>query len=324
MSGVREMKGLRIIFSILLIVGLLPTTIFALEVAYTDKAITADPLSGVWMDATPATFNLGPQQITAPKGGQDVSIEVRGIHNGEYIGFLVEWDDATKDTTVTHDGFRDGAALQFPLTPELLPSPFMGTPEIVNIWFWHGDWQADLEGDDYLDIEYPKYGGYYFPQDEELYLKEVSGGNVILASPVEDLVAKGFGTLETQEHQDVAGKGVYSNGRWGVAFVRPLVTADEFDAQFAPGTPSSINVAVWDGSNSDRGSQKSVSLIWTELDISQTLGVGVSPVKAVVESGTIGRLPFGALALIVLTGLVGVVLGALAIFVFRLPRTRRG
>src|SRR5262250_2046378 len=39
-----------------------------------------------------------------------------------------------------------------------------------------------------------------------------------------DMNAMGFGTLKTQEHQDVKAKGVYSNGTWKVVFTRPLET----------------------------------------------------------------------------------------------------
>src|SRR5215475_15965125 len=38
-----------------------------------------------------------------------------------------------------------------------------------------------------------------------------------------DMNAMGFGTLKTQEHQDVKAKGVYTNGTWKVVFTRPLV-----------------------------------------------------------------------------------------------------
>lgn len=288
--------SVRIVISLLMFAALLPVgyqQASGLEVAYTQKEITADPISDVWNEATSFTINLGPQQVTEPHGGKNLpGVVIRGVHNGRFIGFLMEWADQTKDTKVTGDGFRDGAALQFPLSTEALPSPFMGSPEIVNIWFWRADWQADLEGADYFDAEYPNYVGYNFPQDEQLFQKEIRGGRLIGTSPVEDMVAQGFGTLERQEQQDVAGKGVYSGGKWKVAFIRPMVTNDAFDTQFISGMATKINFAVWDGSNKNRDGQKSVSIVWTDLRIGEvrTLPrwVGIAALLTGIVLGALG------------------------------------
>ena len=328
MKGAAEMKVSRTLISILIIAAMLPAAFSqgdALNIAYTDKDITADPLSNIWIDAKPIKVNLGPQKITAPNGGKDVSIEVRGLHNGKFIGFFMEWPDATKDTVVQVDGNRDGAALQFPLDPAAQPSPFMGNPGVVNIWFWRGDWQGDLEGGEDLETTHPSYGGGYFPQDEELFLKAIRGGNIIRASPVEDLNAMGFGTLTTQEHQDVAGKGVYSNGKWKTVFVRPMVTSDEFDAQFTPGMNGKINFAIWDGSDNQRGAQKSVALIWTDMTVSGTgvkgaAPVGISAPAIVAERGVFRELSIG----LVLPFIIGLIIGAIVLLVFKTPRSRDG
>ncbi|WKZ15638.1 MAG: hypothetical protein QY317_17240 [Candidatus Jettenia caeni] len=50
-------------------------------------------------------------------------------------------------------------------------------------------------------------------------LSELSRGMV-----VEDLNAEGFGTLTTQEHQDVNGCSKYKNGVWTVIMYRSLIT----------------------------------------------------------------------------------------------------
>lgn len=84
-----------------------------------------------------------------------------------------------------------------------------------------------------------------------------------------DMSAKGFGTLKTQEHQDVTAKGAYSNGTWKVVFSRNLTTGhpDE-DMQLKPGEFSNIAFAVWDGRKDaagdlvEKGSQKAVSSWW--------------------------------------------------------------
>jgi len=84
-----------------------------------------------------------------------------------------------------------------------------------------------------------------------------------------DMNAKGFGTLKTQDHQDVKAKGVYANGAWKVVFSRNLSTdhPDE-DTQVKPGEFINIAFAVWDGRKDgagdlvEKGSQKAVSSWW--------------------------------------------------------------
>lgn len=84
-----------------------------------------------------------------------------------------------------------------------------------------------------------------------------------------DMNAKGFGTLKSQEHQDVKAKAAYSNGTWKVVFSRDLATghADE-DVQITPGQFINIAFAVWDGRKDgagdlvEKGSQKAVSSWW--------------------------------------------------------------
>ena len=84
-----------------------------------------------------------------------------------------------------------------------------------------------------------------------------------------DMNAMGFGTLKTQEHQDVKAKGVYSNGTWKVVFTRPLETGHlEEDTQIPMGGFINIAFAVWDGKKDvsgavkEKGSQKAVSSWW--------------------------------------------------------------
>jgi DMSO reductase family type II enzyme heme b subunit len=84
-----------------------------------------------------------------------------------------------------------------------------------------------------------------------------------------DMNAKGFGTLKTQDHQDVKAKGAYADGNWKVVFSRNLSTDHpEEDAQVKPGEFINIAFAVWDGRKDgagdlvEKGSQKAVSSWW--------------------------------------------------------------
>lgn len=106
-------------------------------------------------------------------------------------------------------------------------------------------------------------------------MAQVEGGPVNIwfwknkDAKVLDMNAKGFGTLKSQDQQDVKGKGVYQNGAWKVVFTRGLSTPDvENDAQIKPGDFINIAFAVWDGKKDafgdpkEKGSQKAVSSWW--------------------------------------------------------------
>jgi DMSO reductase family type II enzyme heme b subunit len=82
--------------------------------------------------------------------------------------------------------------------------------------------------------------------------------NTMRRSPIEDLNAEGFSTLTTQAHQDVDGKGNWSNNRWSVVFKRALKTKDANDTQFS-GSKTPIAIAIWNGGNKERNGQKAVT-----------------------------------------------------------------
>jgi DMSO reductase family type II enzyme heme b subunit len=105
-------------------------------------------------------------------------------------------------------------------------------------------------------------------KNEGVYNSGRATGNILSdasmrASSVEDLNAEGFSTLTTQAHQDVQGKGNWSNDRWAVVFKRSLTTSDTNDTQFSGGsTPMAI--AIWNGQNKERNGQKAVTQ-WNTL-----------------------------------------------------------
>lgn len=82
--------------------------------------------------------------------------------------------------------------------------------------------------------------------------------NTMRRSPVEDLNAEGFGSLTSQAHQDVDGKGNWNNDRWTVVFKRALKTKDVNDTQFS-GNKTPMAIAIWNGQNKERNGQKAVT-----------------------------------------------------------------
>ena len=119
------------------------------------------------------------------------------------------------------------------------------------------------------DFNFNPYSAYYH-RELITSVEVLSGGraaNNLLSQPgrgrsVEDLNAEGFGTLTTQDHQDVNGCSKYKDGVWTVIMYRLLITKDHDDIQFVPGGKTYFNIAVWDGGKKDRNGQKNISIQW--------------------------------------------------------------
>lgn len=253
---------------------------------------TADPDSDLWQKATALEVPLSAQAVARPMSlnARVKSVTVRALHNDTRIAFLIEWADETKnDSAVRVQDFRDAVAMQFPLI-ESQPFFCMGQPGgNVNIWHWKADWQADIAARQDMETLYPDMYVDEFPFADPAaglqagpatyldpdYLPALASENLFasatFASPVEDLIAGGFDSLTAQPAagQNVAGHGVWADGRWRVIFSRDLTSADSADVSFAPGKIHSVAFAAWDGANNERNGQKSTSQ-WVALQLEST------------------------------------------------------
>jgi hypothetical protein len=248
-----------------------------------------DPESAVWQNSTAVEVPLSAQNLTRPMllNTKVKSVTARALHNGSQIVILVEWaDDTMNDQMVRVQDFRDAVAVQFPLA-EGQPFFCMGQQGgNVNIWHWKADWQADIAARQDMEALYPNMyvdqypfadaaaglaagpGTYLDPN----YLPALAAGNLFasaaFASPVEDLIAGGFGSLTAQpaDGQNVKGYGVWGDGKWRVIFNRNLASAEAGDVIFAPGKVYVMAFAAWDGANGERNGQKSTSQ-WVSLQL---------------------------------------------------------
>jgi hypothetical protein len=248
-----------------------------------------NPDSDLWQKSTALEVPLSAQNVTRPMilNTRVKSLTARALHNGSQIALLIEWaDDTQNDQMVRVQDFRDAVAVQFPLTEG---QPFFCMGQLggnVNIWHWKADWQADITARQDLHTLYPNMyvdqypfadpaaglaagpGTYLDPN----YLPALASGNLFasaaLASPVEDLIAGGFGSLTAQpaDGQNVKGYGVWANGKWRVIFSRDLASTEAADVSFAPGKVYSLAFAAWDGANGERNGQKSTSQ-WVSLQL---------------------------------------------------------
>jgi hypothetical protein len=282
-------------------------TITAAEI--TGELPISAPQSDLWNQTTAVEVPLSAQIITKPMLPETnvKSVTARALHNGQELALLLEWADPTRnESTLRVEDFRDGVAVQFPLA-QAQPFFCMGQQGgDVNIWHWKADWQAAITAAQELRDVFPYMyvDQYPFTEDgtdvvlaaytDPNYLTARAVGNLMAlpvhASPVENLVAGGFGSLTSQpeDRQNVQGQGEWHNGVWRVVFSRSLTSAEREDISLAPNKVYSIAFAAWDGANQERNGTKSTSQ-WVSL---QLAGAATAPAAAAVTiPETASKLP---------------------------------
>lgn len=249
--------------------------------------------SPIWQQATAIEVPLSAQNVAKPMNPTTrvKSVTARALHDGNQVAILVEWQDETQnDQMIRVQDFRDAVALQFPLG-EQAPFFCMGVQGAnVDIWHWKADWQADITAWKDMETAYPDMDVDQYPFAEgELpapsdyedvnYVPALASENLFASprlSPVEDIVAGGFGSLtaEPAAQQNVHGFGAWADGKWRVIFSREIAAQDTEDASFTPGKVYSIAFAAWDGDNEERNGEKSTSQ-WVSFQLERR---GAAPV----------------------------------------------
>jgi hypothetical protein len=257
-----------------------------------------DPASPAWADAPGIEVPLTAQAAVLPRLGvaSVPSMQVKSLNDGQWIAFRLEWADATRDVqAIAQDQFRDAAAIQLPLDHSL-PGVCMGVRgQTVNLWHWKADWQNDIDnGFQDITAAFPNFWKDYYPfavgdppfraptdfadPDARRFVVGWEAGNAFSdparVTPIEELIAEGFGTGTHREEQGVLGRGVWADGKWAVVFERPMVTSSEMQSQLRPGGAALMAVAAWNGSNGEVGARKQIS---SDFRLSIAAPVGAAP-----------------------------------------------
>lgn len=255
--------------------------------------VPLDPGSPEWEAVPEISVDLLPQTMAYPTNPRPAvaRLSVRAAHDGELVGFRLEWKDPKPDTDALDvNRFPDQCAVLMlsSRTPqEVLGSAWMmGTPEWpATILSWRADWQVDVDKG-YQEVEdlypnmavdgYPPYAGTVIdlakparmrqmPSEALKWLPGMVVGNIMSeierTSPVAKLVGKGPGTLNPLKTQDALGKGVYSGGAWRVVVAKRLGASDKDlgELSLSPGEPFYAAFAVWEGGSGERGGRKGIS-----------------------------------------------------------------
>jgi DMSO reductase family type II enzyme heme b subunit len=295
-----------------------------------------DPDAALWQQATAIEVPLSAQNVAKPilLETRVKSVSARALHNESSVAILVEWSDSTQDDQMVRvQDFRDAVALQFPLAED---QPFfcMGMQGgNVDIWHWKADWQADIFAWQDMESAYPDMAvdRYPFTTGDDMpspaeyedvnYVPALAADNLFASprsSPVEDIVAGGFGTLtaEPAASQNVQGFGTWQDGKWRVIFSREMASPEAEDASFTPGKVYSIAFAAWDGDNDERNGTKSTSQ-WVGFQL-QAAAQAPALLPETAEQAETGGIPqlyitWGIIGLFLLLVLAG------AIIYIRLP-----
>jgi len=231
-----------------------------------------DPGADAWKRAERTYVALAPQQIAQPfldKAGV-TSLDARALHNGSEVALLIEWDDDAVDDLDGIRRYHDAVAVQLPAKSGAPPALTMGAPGVpVHILQWRATWQRDIDsgGKTGVDQIYPAVVHDVMPDDvlppdtAQLYWVGREAGNplslVTRSTPVEEVVAEGFGSVTHLSRQTVVGHGNNEDGRWHVVIGVP--SKRTVGEPLAPGTSWPVAFAVWLGSEENRGGRKHIA-----------------------------------------------------------------
>lgn len=228
-----------------------------------------DPFDSFWDGLPRIQVPLSAQQVTPPMGGHRWTLEARAANDGENIYIEVEWPDSTRDRSVgAPQDFTDAVAVQFPaVAGQQVPAFCMGASDAtVNIWQWKAAWQEDVHRGFQGAVKtlYPNAAVDWYPfHGDSLFYPGRDLGNPFSAthrtSPVDNLVAGGFGSLTADPTPLVNGWGAWRNGHWRVVFQRPLQVTNEGNVDFGADDWTDVAFAVWDGASQERDGMKSVA-----------------------------------------------------------------
>lgn len=262
-----------LLFSILFAAGCSRAPRTSTEVvAASVQKLPSDPADSAWNDAPIHTAKMIPQDLVEPRQMNPTTPEVmvRSLTNGAEIAFRLEWADTTKSDAPGPARMTDACAVQIPETIEKdLPEPQMGQEgKQVQVTYWRADWQASVDGrgDTIRDL-YPNATVDHYPFEskalesasaaqKEMALRYAPAralGNIRSgprATPVEDLIAMGPGTLTPGPSLAAKGKGVHGKTGWSVVISRKLPTG------LAVNQRTHVALAVWQGSLNEAGARK--------------------------------------------------------------------
>lgn len=235
-------------------------------------ALPAAPDDPAWDAAPVHTAQLLPQDVVEPRllATTTPALEVQAMTDGARVAFRLTWTAPARSDRALPGEYSDACAVQVPAAAGAeVPNPMMGEAgRAVEISYWRAAWQATVDGrPDTLAALHPNAKVDHYPFEspalaagspEQLAMAKRFAparalGNAMAgprASPVQDLVASGPGTLRDAGTAVSTGSGKPTASGWSVVLARPL------PAGVRPGGRSQVAFAVWQGAKGEIGARK--------------------------------------------------------------------
>lgn len=227
-----------------------------------------DPDSAAWDEATETLVPLLAQQVAPPylDAAGVGELRVEALHNGSTVALRLRWNDDSLDDLDGVRRFHDAVAVMLPTAPGEPPPITMGAgAKPVHILQWRATWQRDLAGRSGVDQLYPRVEHDVMPDDvlpprtASLYWVGRAAGNPLSqterVTPIEQVVAEGFGTTTHVPDHSARGRGVHDGTGWRVA-LGLQAERKGIGAPLEPAAPWHIAFAVWLGDQHNRGGRK--------------------------------------------------------------------
>lgn len=246
-------------------------------------------VSAAYWDAVPEVeVALLGQMIAKPgsPAARTPKVRLQAVHDGKRAAFRLRWSDTARSEAGKLAEFSDAAALQFPVLDKPVPPPIMmgaaGDP--VHLFHWRAQYQRDeTAGMKTIKDIYPNLSSDIYPNEfpdrgklkpaTEAELETFSTGKAA-GNPqsypkkaVDEILAEGFGTSAAIPGNGALGRGEWKDGAWTVVISRPLACPG--GSTLAPGKPSNLGVAIWQGSEGEVGSRKSITMMWTPFRLEE-------------------------------------------------------
>jgi len=238
-----------------------------------DEVPVGEPRDGAWDHEGQTLLALAPQQIATPKLAEQTVADVRvaALHDGTTLGLRLSWEQRTPSELSGVARFNDAVAVMLPAAGPATPAITMGDAKApAHIMQWRASWQrdVDLQASQGVEAQFPNVIRDLDPDDvlppevAVLWSPARAVGNAMAApsrtTPVEELVAEGFGSTTSLAEQTATGRGVHEDGRWWVTIALPLARHSGLGA-LEPGGTWPLAVAVWAGDGDNRGGRKHYS-----------------------------------------------------------------
>jgi len=234
-----------------------------------------DVFDAAWAKVPSAEVPLQPQQTASPMlaAATIASITVQASRDDKRIAWRLTWPATQPSTSVETGQFADAVAIQIPMV-DGAPFTMGGKGMPVRLLHWKAVWQRDIDKG-FQDVQdlYPNAWTdmYWFTPSKRFdqsynepaarqYVPALAAGNPMAQfdrkSPLEEVVAEGFGTATHIPDSPSNARGVWKDGRWTVVLDRPLDGNDPLSARIQSAGANLISFAVWDGSAGNRGGRK--------------------------------------------------------------------